>query len=258
MNWSRARLKEMAKIALHGSYWKSVLVSLILAIVAGSAGSGSFSSLTNLDDASSTGSLNSVFGTELFGISTAAILLVVGLFMVIAGLVAIVLGIFVFSPIEVGCMNFFNQDLYQPVELNTLKVGFTVNYWNVVKTQFLRKLFTFLWSLLFIIPGIVKSYEYMMMPYIQAENPDMPSEAVFALSKRMMDGEKWEAFILDLSFFGWMFLSMITFGIVGVFYVNPYMNLTHAALYGALKQKIEFEDQQMNDPYGNTNTYQTF
>ena len=95
-------------------------------------------------------------------------------------------------------------------------------------------IFTVLWSLLFIIPGIVKAYEYMMIPYLLADNPQMTKEQAFAESKRMMQGQKWKAFVLDLSFIGWYILSGLTLGILAIFYVSPYVNATHAALYEAL------------------------
>jgi uncharacterized membrane protein len=98
-----------------------------------------------------------------------------------------------------------------------------------------RTIFLILWSLLLIIPGIVKYYEYLMVPYLLAENPYLSREEAFAESKRMMDGEKWNAFVLDLSFLGWILLSELTAGLVGVFYVNPYVNGTHAALFEALR-----------------------
>lgn len=97
--------------------------------------------------------------------------------------------------------------------------------------MFLRGLFTGLWSLLFVIPGIIKHYEYLMIPYILAENPGMDRQEVFAISKRMMMGQKWNVFVLDLSFIGWRLLEGITLGIVGVFYVEPYYQATMAELY---------------------------
>ena len=84
-------------------------------------------------------------------------------------------------------------------------------------------------------PGIVKAYEYMMVPYILAENPDMSREEVFALSKQMMKGNKWDAFVLDLSFIGWMILGALTLNIVNVLYTNPYRYLTSVELYHTLK-----------------------
>ena len=86
-----------------------------------------------------------------------------------------------------------------------------------------------------LIPGIIKSYEYRMIPYILGETPNIPKEEAFALSRAMMTGNKWKAFVLDLSFLGWYILSGLTFGILGIFYVNPYVEQTSAALYQKLK-----------------------
>ena len=91
--------------------------------------------------------------------------------------------------------------------------------------------------LLFIIPGIVKSYEYMMIPYLLAEHPEMTRQEAFAESKQMMDGNKWDAFVLDLSFIGWFILEKISFGLAGLFFVRPYYETVFAELYEANKQK---------------------
>ena len=113
-----------------------------------------------------------------------------------------------------------------------LGYGFkTGHYGNIVLVMFLRDLFTFLWTLLFVVPGIIKHYEYLMVPYILAENPGMGREEAFLISKKMMMGQKWEVFVLDLSFLGWRILEYITFGIVGIFYVEPYYQGTMAELY---------------------------
>ena len=106
-------------------------------------------------------------------------------------------------------------------------------------------LFTYLWSLLFVIPGIIKGYEYRMIPYILAENPGIDYREAFAASKQMMDGNKWKAFVLDLSFFGWNFLSIFTCGILAIFYVMPYIYMTNAELYVALKE-ITFGNRGQN------------
>ena len=75
-----------------------------------------------------------------------------------------------------------------------------------------------------------------MIPYILAENPTIDRKEAFALSKQMMMGNKWKTFILDLSFFGWNLLSVLTFGLLSVFYVNPYNSATIAELYVSLKE----------------------
>lgn len=236
MNWSRARLKEMARTALHGSYWKCVLVSLILNIAAGGSATAAAGNGIGTVQAGKYGNAGTWFEGTFSAIFP--ILAMAGIFIATTALFGLALHIFLFGPLEVSCKNYYRQDIFYPAELGSLSAGFSTDYLNVVKTQFLRKLYTFLWSLLFIVPGIVKSYEYRMMPYIQAEHPEMSAGEVFELSRRMMYGEKWHAFVLDLSFLGWHLLSLCTFGLLEVFYVRPYEDLTNAALYGALKQKI--------------------
>lgn len=86
----------------------------------------------------------------------------------------------------------------------------------------LRDVFIFLWSLLFLIPGVIKHYSYRMVPYILADDPEIGAMDAITLSRQMMDGHKWNTFVLDLSFLGWDLLSALTLGLLGVFYVNPY------------------------------------
>ena len=84
----------------------------------------------------------------------------------------------------------------------------------------------------------------MMIPYLLAENPDMSRQDAFAESKRMMDGNKMDAFVLDLSFIGWFILGAITFNIVNILYTTPYMELAHAELYHTLKHQNNESDQE--------------
>lgn len=101
--------------------------------------------------------------------------------------------------------------------------------------QFLTGLYVFLWSLLFLIPGIVAAFRYAMAPFILAEHPGMrPSQAIQA-SKEVMTGHKWELFCLYLSFFGWMLLSAFTLGI-GSLWLIPYMNSAVAAFYSEISR----------------------
>ncbi len=147
------------------------------------------------------------------------------------------LRIFVFNPLLVGLNAFFMDNASQKVDLGYIKKGFSPSYMRNVGSMLVRDIFLLLWSLLFIVPGLIKSYSYRMVPYILAENPDMKATEAITRSREIMDGNKWNAFVLDLSFIGWIFLSVITFGIVGVFYVNPYICQTDAELYNALKTK---------------------
>lgn len=96
--------------------------------------------------------------------------------------------------------------------------------------RFLRNLYIALWSLLFIVPGIVKIYSYAMTPYIMAEHPEMTANEAITASRQLMDGHKGELFCLHLSFIGWQFLNLFTLGI-GSLWLNPYMQATEAAFY---------------------------
>mgnify|MGYP006295230481 CR=1 FL=1 len=87
-----------------------------------------------------------------------------------------------------------------------------------------------------IIPGIIKSYAYRMVPYILAENPKIGHRRALDLSNKMTRGEKWKIFVLDLSFIGWFILGALFFGI-GVFFVQPYYDATNSELYIKLKKE---------------------
>lgn len=96
--------------------------------------------------------------------------------------------------------------------------------------NFLRTLYVVLWSLLFIIPGIIKGYSYSMTPFILAENPDLTASQAIAMSQDLMDGHKADLFFLDLSFIGWDILAVLTFNL-GNIALNPYRNAAYAAFY---------------------------
>ncbi|MDR2421163.1 MAG: DUF975 family protein [Oscillospiraceae bacterium] len=105
---------------------------------------------------------------------------------------------------------------------------------NSVLTTILIGVFTSLWSLLLVVPGIIKALSYSMAYYILAENPDIGALGAIGESKRIMEGHKMELFILQLSFIPWMLLTAVTFGIAGI-YAMPYMQQTLANFYLALK-----------------------
>lgn len=226
--WTRAELKENAKKYFKFNYWKMVLVAFILSIIGGGGGA-SFNYSRNYT--SSTEGMSSAQLAEFMEFMVAFMAIFTAIM-----LVACVLDIFVFAPLRVGAHRFFVVSHYQKADLNELGFVFNHSYLNVVKTMFLRGLYITLWSLLLIIPGIIKSYEYRMIPYIMAEHPELSSKEAFAVSKQMMTGNKWDAFVLDLSFLGWVILSIFTCGILSIFWVNPYIYMTDAELYVALKE----------------------
>lgn len=104
-------------------------------------------------------------------------------------------------------------------------------YWkNTFCTRLLKEIYVFLWTLLFIVPGIMVSYSYAMTDFILADHPEMTAGEALAASKEMMEGNRWRLFCLHISFWGWMLLSMLTLG-VGNLWLNPYKNVAIAEFY---------------------------
>lgn len=282
--WNRAELKGKAKFSFKRNYWKSVLISLLLTLIVGGGGTGASSAASSFrsgmdngyhssqdsdysdiydydeydyDDYDDyEGSINDFKQGFKEGMSdyspvgwmaTLAIFGITFIIIFILIMTAVILiDVFICNPVEVGCKRYFLRNLNEKAQVGNIGYAFDNNYKNITKTMFFRDLYTVLWTLLLIIPGIVKSYEYEMIPYLLAENPQMTKEQAFAESKRMMTGQKWRAFVLDLSFIGWNILSALTLGILGIFYVQPYMDATHAALYEALRY---------GNPYGAPNYF---
>jgi len=112
------------------------------------------------------------------------------------------------------------------------------DFFSAFKVNFFVGLFTYLWSLLFIIPGIIKAISYSMSMYILAENKGKPALECIKESKEMTQGHKSELFVLGLSFIGWMLLGSLTLGI-GYIWILPYMNTTYANAYKSLKPVVE-------------------
>ncbi len=273
--WDRKELKSRGKAAFKANYWKSVLVAfLLIAFVIGTGSSSGRAAGSKLDEQNlSFTAENGVY--EVNGQSydnlqdavtalgeaadanpediqevnnlieqvqndpeTAKALMMaaalIGGALLFIVLICGLIRILVINPLEVGCRSFFVRNAEAPAALGELGRGFSP-YGRSVGTMFLRGLFQFLWSLLFVIPGIIKHYSYRMVPYILADQPELSGTAAITRSREMMNGQKWNAFVLDLSFLGWHILSALTLGILGVFYVNPYQAATNAELYHELK-----------------------
>ncbi len=124
------------------------------------------------------------------------------------------------------------------IQIEEMFVGFKECFTQSLILSLMTALYTFLWSLLFVIPGIVKSYSYAMAPYILQDNPTLDWEECLNESKKMMEGNKWQLFCLDFSFIGWYFVGALCLG-VGIFWVYPYNAMARANFYMALKAKNE-------------------
>ena len=241
--WSRKELKDKAKLRLKENYWKAVLIGLLTILIGGASPATTYTlndqtgAVPTTEQATAAGStaLEEISQIPVAGWIAIAVFMIVFVLIVVA--IALLVKALVFNPLEIGRDRFFYKDLEEDAEIKEVCFAFDRGYKNSVKVMFFRDLYTILWTLLFIIPGIVKAYEYRMIPYILSENPNMDKNEVFAMSKQMMTGNKWKAFVLDLSFILWDLLGACTCGILHIFYIEPYKRLTDAGLYQALKDE---------------------
>jgi uncharacterized membrane protein len=128
-------------------------------------------------------------------------------------------------------------------EVNDLFAGFK-NYGNILGVYILQQIFIALWSMLFIIPGIIKTYSYAMALYIQNDNPNKPINECITESRRMMDGNKWKLFCLEFSYIGWFILCVFTCGILTL-WVAPKYNYARYLFYLKVSGK-GYKDELLN------------
>lgn len=225
--WDRKELKTRAKEALRGSYWKAFLVSLVIAFV---GGNGPISINLNFGGKPQSGAPHSSLSLEMFFLFIAMGLLVV--------LFIAAFRIFLGYALEIGGRRYFIRSSFGESDMNALAYSFNKKrYSSIVKTMLWRAVLNFFWYLLLIVPGIVKSYAYSMVPYILAENPNIGRERAVDLSIEMTRGQKFRIFVLDLSFIGWCILGILAL-IVGILFVLPYINATKAELYIVLRRNV--------------------
>lgn len=140
------------------------------------------------------------------------------------------------APLTMGIMNWYRQSIYRQTSLNEVFTPYKQPYlWSNILTSLLMTVKLWLWTLLFIIPGIIKAYSYSQTMYIKAENPNISPSRAIELSKIMMNGHKWDLFYLHLSFIGWIILSAFTIHILGIVYVFPYYYAAQAFAYEEIK-----------------------
>ena len=263
--WIRSELKERGKISFKRFYWKSVLVCFICLLLSGGIGSGvsnrisdTYTSTINNNyeddytnweyydedeyvdeyyyDEEIDQEFNNAFESFESIFMGGFFVLFIGI-IIVAALIGFVIKLLIVYPIEIGKNNFFMGIREEEKTLDSLIFVYKSGQLkNTIITMFMKGLFQTLWTLLFIIPGIIKAYEYRMIPYILSENPEISRKRAFEISKQMMKGNKWNTFVLDLSFLGWQILSGLTIGILGIFYVNPYVQGTNAELYAYLRE----------------------
>ena len=216
MNASELRLK--ARESLKGNYWYAVMVAFVAAIFGALMINGGSYSVSIEERA-----------TELFG----NLPTIVKTYLIIAASTAGVINFVAFilgGVVQLGYAQYLLKQ--QDREVNSVKDLFSQfdRFSQGFLQAFLRGLYTFLWALLFVIPGIVKSFGYAMTPFLMAEDPNLTAKEAIKLSQEKMMGHKGELFCLGLSFIGWSLLAALTGGIGNIF-LNPYMNAAYAAFY---------------------------
>ena len=240
--WDRISVKQRGKAAFQRNYWTCVLAALILALcIGGNAGRSAVNtSQEYLEDdpyeyqySYAQPGNGSIISTALIG----------------GGISGILIKVLLLNPLAVGGYKFFLKNTREKAEISEFGYAFKEGRWaNTVKVMLVNDIYIFLWTLLFIIPGIIKSYSYRMVPYILIENPDIAPNEAIARSRDMMHGHKGATFVLDLSFIGWVLLGVISLGIAIILYESPYYYSTHAEQYRTMTE-VTYD---RNDYYGET------
>lgn len=185
------------------------------------------------------------------------------------------IAIFVAGPLVVGEKRFFLENrTYHGTRIGRMGFLFRERHFRPILTMLIMDLYTFLWSLT-IVGGIIKTYEYEMIPYILAENPEIERKKAFKLSKQMMKGNKWRSFVIDLSFYPWIISITLIIAVASVLitgtplkstliaeiccavfmmlFLNPYKTATKAELYIALRKEAIKNNyrfsEELNDKY---------
>jgi len=245
-----ADFRQIARDALSGKWMIAVLVGLVAMLLGGTGSDGPKVNL-NIDTSgahanfefagqtlfSTGGGLNSDIGAFLVGSA---------IYITIAAIVMAVVYFVLGSIISVGYAR-FNLDLVDRGEPGFETLFSYFSYWKTTAiARLLQSVYVLLWSLLFIIPGVIATYSYAMTEFILAENPDLTASEAIARSKEMMSGNRWRLFCLHFSFIGWDILSSLTLGI-GNLWLRPYKQAANAAFYreitGAGSMSFEYVEE---------------
>lgn len=229
---SAKELRAQARKALQGRYWPAFLASLIASVLGGTAISSGYTAAGG----SSASAANSAAQAQL---SPEEAAVVIGVFLTTLLLVLAVSIVYTLigGAVELG-YNAFNLKLYETGEKPSLKLLFS-RFSIFGKALWLRILIgikVFLWTLLFIVPGLIAALRYAMAPYLMAAHPELGASEAIEKSKALMVGNKWRLCCLGLSFFGWYLLAALTAGI-GFFFLAPYVKAAETAFYLALTQQ---------------------
>ena len=221
-------LRVRAWDSLKGKYWMAFGVVIVMGLIC-SIG-GVFTSFAQ--------SLSEVLGlvdpAEMDSDMLVGALVLNGV-VIVSAIIGFLINLFVGNAATVGLSNYFIKNTDSKPSFKDAFSGFKVRYGRNTGTLLLMGVKLVLWSILFVIPGIIKSYEYAIIPYILADDAEISSKDAFKKAKQMMKGNKWRLFKLNFSFIGWFVLCVLTFGI-GTFFLIPYVDAANAEFYVELKR----------------------
>ena len=230
-----ADFRSIARNALSGRWAIAVITGLIASLLGAVASNGPEIKL-NINDSGANVGLEFA-GQQIYtsggGWNEALTGFVIGgaTFVFLVAMVMAVAYVILGSVVGVGYSR-FNLDLVDRQKEPDIGMLFSYfKYWKTTAVaNLLQGLYVFLWSLLFIIPGIIAGYSYAMTSYILAEHPEMTASEAIERSKQMMSGNRFRLFCLRFSFIGWDLLCTLTLGI-GNLWLRPYKQAAEAAFY---------------------------
>lgn len=218
---TRQTIKQNAKEALRFRYWPIIGVELIAAALTGSASLGfsfRFSNRESMETMLNNPHFRAVLAT-LFAVSIAAS---------IAGILYMILFGNVITVGNAGVrLKAYRKEPFKIVDLFSGLKAYKKN----IGTMALYTLFITLGFMCFFVPGIIVALGLYEVPYMLAEDPNISGMEAIRRSWENMKGHKGELFVLHLSFIGWILLTILTFGVLAIFYAGPYMSLAEAGFY---------------------------
>lgn len=235
--FDRVYIKTKAKEVLKKYYWLLFVVGLIMLFLSGEIISFKYNLGNNsVNHMQYRGVIdNAQIVIMGMSISMRRLLGFLGVLAFFAFVFSLIFKIFIANPVMVGCYNYFIRASQDRHSLDDLITPFRKYYRNAVVTMLLRDFYVFLWGLLLVIPGIIKSYAYSFVPYLLDDQPNLTYGEVLRKSEEMTRGMKFDLFVLDLSFFGWYLLNIITFNLASLF-IKPYVEAAKVQVY--LETKI--------------------
>lgn len=240
--FDRRLIKKEAKEILRKYYWLLFIACLVLFLIEGNDFGIKINFKDNImnvmHDNSWRNDVEVQLGFLSYKLSLSYILNFLGYILVsVIAILSVFFVTFIGNPLIVGCRNYIAHTCDDKQSFNDIVTPFHNYYWNAVGTMFLRNLFIFLWSLLLVIPGIIKAYSYQFVPYLLEDEPNLVYGDILKKSAEMTRGLKMDLFILDLSFFGWYLLNIPTMGLAKYF-ISPYVQTSKALVYQEIKREV--------------------